>query len=192
MIAPGTSFVYKFTATHSGIFMYHCGTPPVLSTSPWACTAPSSSTRPTSRPSTTSTCSSSPSCTERSDPTQAVDYNKLVAEAVDGVVFNGYMNQYRRVRSACSPTRRSACWVMNDGPSDISSFHVIGTIFDSVYKEGAYLLQPSECPEAGKRSISHPRRAGSSNSPFLLPALPVHHPQVRRCHERRGGPLPRR
>jgi nitrite reductase (NO-forming) len=32
--------------------------------------------------------------------------------------------------------------VIDDGPSDSSSFHVIGTIFDTVYKEGAYLLRP--------------------------------------------------
>src|SRR5262249_12290643 len=29
-IAPGESLVYRFTAKHSGIFMYHCGTPPVI------------------------------------------------------------------------------------------------------------------------------------------------------------------
>ena len=29
-IAPGEKLVYRFTAKHSGIFMYHCGTPPVL------------------------------------------------------------------------------------------------------------------------------------------------------------------
>ena len=34
-------------------------------------------------------------------------------------------------------------WVLDDGPSQSSSFHVIGTIFDTVYKEGAYLLGPT-------------------------------------------------
>jgi nitrite reductase (NO-forming) len=38
-------------------------------------------------------------------------------------------------------------WVLDAGPSQSSSFHVIGTIFDTVYKEGAYLLRPG--PDQG-------------------------------------------
>ena len=59
---------------------------------------------------------------------------------------------------------------MDDGPSDISSFHVIGTIFDTVYKEGAYLLQPGRrATVADRRSTSRPRRAASSSSAFPFP-----------------------
>ena len=42
------------------------------------------------------------------------------------------------------PNQRVRVWVMDDGPSENSSFHVIGTIFDTVYKEGAYLLRPND------------------------------------------------
>jgi nitrite reductase (NO-forming) len=33
---------------------------------------------------------------------------------------------------------------MNDGPSENSSFHVVGTIFDTMFKEGAYRLRPGD------------------------------------------------
>ena len=32
-------------------------------------------------------------------------------------------------------------WVVAAGPSDGTSFHVVGSQFDTVYKEGAYLLR---------------------------------------------------
>ena len=33
-------------------------------------------------------------------------------------------------------------WVVDDGPSENSAFHIVGTIFDTVWKEGTYLLRP--------------------------------------------------
>jgi nitrite reductase (NO-forming) len=33
-------------------------------------------------------------------------------------------------------------WVLDAGPSENSAFHIVGTIFDTVFKEGAYLLRP--------------------------------------------------
>ena len=35
-------------------------------------------------------------------------------------------------------------WVVDAGPSENSSFHIVGTIFDTVFKEGAYLLRPDD------------------------------------------------
>ena len=31
--------------------------------------------------------------------------------------------------------------MLDDGPSENSAFHIVGTVFDTVYKEGAYSLQ---------------------------------------------------
>lgn len=57
-------------------------------------------------------------------------------------MFNGYVNQYadRPIHVGVNQTVR--VWVLDAGPSENSSFHVIGTIYDTTYKEGAYLLQP--------------------------------------------------
>ena len=77
-----------------------------------------------------------------SDPSQPVDYNKLIAEQWDGVAFNGYVGQYADRPIRVQANQKIRVWVVDAGPSDISSFHVIGTIFDTVYKEGEYLLRP--------------------------------------------------
>jgi nitrite reductase (NO-forming) len=34
--------------------------------------------------------------------------------------------------------------VLDAGPSENSSFHIVGTIFDTVYKEGTLLLRPDD------------------------------------------------
>jgi nitrite reductase (NO-forming) len=60
----------------------------------------------------------------------------------DAVVFNGYVNQYAHAPIRVEPGQRVRAWVMNNGPSENSSFHVVGTVFDTVFKEGAYDLRP--------------------------------------------------
>src|SRR5262249_44838138 len=70
------------------------------------------------------------------------DLSKLLNEQYDAVMFNGYVNQYKYAPIHLQPNQRIRVWVLDDGPSQASSFHVIGTIFDTVYKEGSYLLQP--------------------------------------------------
>jgi nitrite reductase (NO-forming) len=37
---------------------------------------------------------------------------------------------------------RIRAWVLDAGPSESTSFHVIGSIFDTVYREGHYELRP--------------------------------------------------
>jgi len=103
-----------------------------------------------------------------SDRSQPVDYNKLLAEQWDGVVFNGYVDQYSERPIRVRPNEKIRAWVMDDGPSDISSFHVIGTIFDSVFKEGAYLLQPNGDQGGGQALDLAPAQGG-----FVEFTLPV-------------------
>jgi nitrite reductase (NO-forming) len=66
------------------------------------------------------------------------------AEVADAVVFNGYANQYLYAPVPVNRGERVRVWVLNAGINEISSFHVIGTIFDTVYKEGSYLLRPDD------------------------------------------------
>lgn len=60
----------------------------------------------------------------------------------DAVVFNGYVNQYLHKPIRVEPNERVRVWVLDGGPSENSSFHIVGTIFDTVYKEGSYTLKP--------------------------------------------------
>jgi nitrite reductase (NO-forming) len=75
------------------------------------------------------------------------DYSKITDFAPDAVVFNGYYNQYAYRPIQVQHGQRIRIWVLDEGPSENSSFHVVGGIWDTVYKEGAYLLQPG--PSAG-------------------------------------------
>src|SRR3546814_5882534 len=63
-------------------------------------------------------------------------------EAEDAVVFNGYVNQYQHAPIRVEPGERVRTWVLDAGPNENSAFHIVGTIFDTVYREGAYTLRP--------------------------------------------------
>ena len=108
----------------------------------WACTGPSSSTHRTCRRLITSMCSSSPSSTARATRPSRSTTTSSSRKQWDGVAFNGYVNQYADRPIRVPANQKIRVWVVDAGPSDISSFHVIGTIFDTVYKEGEYLLRP--------------------------------------------------
>jgi nitrite reductase (NO-forming) len=61
------------------------------------------------------------------------------APAPDFVVFNGVANQYSDAPLTVGTGERNRVFVLNAGPSVDSSFHVVGTIFDTVIKEGVAL-----------------------------------------------------
>ncbi|MBK5288749.1 MAG: nitrite reductase, copper-containing [Acidimicrobiia bacterium] len=74
---------------------------------------------------------------------ESLDLTKLDAEQPDYVVFNGAVGA---LTEANSPKARVGdvvrLWVGNAGPELTSSFHVIGEIFDRVYREGDLISQP--------------------------------------------------
>jgi nitrite reductase (NO-forming) len=168
MIAPGTSFVYRFTATHSGIFMYHCGTAPILEHIAMGMYGAVIIDPPDLAPVAHEYVFVQSELYRERDPAQAVDYGKLLAQQSDAVVFNGYVNQYVARPIRVQSDQRIRVWVMDDGPSDIASFHVIGTIFDTVYKEGAYLLRPGSAQGGGQALDLAPAQGG-----FVEFTLPV-------------------
>jgi nitrite reductase (NO-forming) len=142
MIGPNQSLVYKFTATHAGVYLYHCGTPPIVQHMAMGMYGAVIIDPPNLSPVAHEYVFVQSELYRERDPTQPVDYDKLVAEHWDGVVFNGYMSQYTDRPIRVQPNAKIRVWVVDAGPSDMSSFHVIGTIFDTVYKEGEYLLRP--------------------------------------------------
>ncbi len=68
----------------------------------------------------------------------------MMDEQWDAVVFNGYHNQYVHAPIHVETGERYRLWVVDDGPNENSAFHIVGTIFDTVFKEGAFLLQPDD------------------------------------------------
>jgi len=106
---------------------------------------------------------------------QPGDLTKMLANQYDAVVFNGYYNQYKLAPiSDIKAGERVRIWVLDAGPSDISSFHIVGTIFDTVYKEGAYLLRPGNAEQGGSQALDlAPAQGGFVELSFAKPGMYV-------------------
>ena len=72
---------------------------------------------------------------------QPFDMDKAIAEEPEYVVFNGHVGSIagdNALKAKAGETVRM--YVGNGGPNLVSSFHVIGEIFDKVYVEGGKLI----------------------------------------------------
>lgn len=140
-IQPGESLVYEFTAEYAGAFMYHCGTAPALhhigNGMYGAIIIDPADLAPVDEEFVMVQ-----SELYLGPQGQPGNLTKMMNEDWDAVVFNGYVNQYKFAPIHVEAGKRYRMWVVDDGPNENSAFHVVGTIFDTVFKEGAYLLQP--------------------------------------------------
>jgi nitrite reductase (NO-forming) len=157
-IGPGESLVYQFQATHSGIWMYHCGTPPVLhhvgNGMYGAVVIDPPGLAPVDHE----------FVFVQSDlyvnGVSQGGYQRMLNDRWDAVVFNGYANQYLAAPIRVEPGQTIRAWVLDAGPSENSSFHVIGTIFDTVYREGHYELRADESHGGSQTLDLQPAQGG--------------------------------
>ncbi len=140
-IAPGEQLVYRFEATAAGIFMYHCGTAPVLHHIGNGMFG-GVIIDPPALPAVDREYVLVQSEIYTGEQGEVADLGKMIEDDWDAVVFNGYANQYKFAPIRVEVGERVRVWVLDTGPSENSSFHIVGTIFDTVFKEGAYRLQP--------------------------------------------------
>jgi nitrite reductase (NO-forming) len=140
-INPGEEKVYEFVADKAGVFMYHCGTNPALhhianGMYGMMIVEPKGGL-------------------ERVEHEYAIvqsewylgpqgkeaDLDKAMeaAPAPDFVLFNGVASQYVDGPIEVPTGERVRVFLLDAGPSIDSSFHVVGTIFDRVIKEGIEL-----------------------------------------------------
>jgi nitrite reductase (NO-forming) len=140
-LQPGESLVYQFKAEYAGIWMYHCGTAPALhhiGNGMFGAVI----IDPPGLPAVDHEFVIVQSELYLGEQGKPGDLTKMVEEREDAVVFNGYYNQYKFSPIRVEPGERNRVWVLDAGPSENSSFHIVGTIFDTVYKEGDYVLRP--------------------------------------------------
>jgi len=142
-ILPGESLVYEFTADHAGAFMYHCGTAPTLHHIGNGMFGAIIIDPPELEPVDQEFVMIQSELYLGAEG-QPGDLGKMIDENFDAVVFNGYHNQYKHAPIRVDADKVYRVWVIDDGPSENSAFHIVGTIFDTVFKEGSYLLQPDE------------------------------------------------
>jgi nitrite reductase (NO-forming) len=140
-IEPGESLVYQFEAKHAGVWMYHCGTAPALhhiGNGMFGAII----IDPPNLPAVDQEFVLVQSELYPGPDGEPGDLTAMQDEEHEAVVFNGYVNQYLHKPIRVEPNERIRVYVLDAGPSENSAFHIVGTIFDTVYKEGAYTLRP--------------------------------------------------
>ena len=150
-INPGQSLVYQFKADYAGIWMYHCGTAPVLhhiGNGMYGAVV----IDPPGLPPVDHEYVMVQSELYTGPQGQPGDLAKMTDFKPDAVMFNGYVSQYKFSPIHVQPHERIRVWVLDAGPSEDSSFHIVGTIFDTVFKEGQYLLRP-DATHGGSQSL---------------------------------------
>jgi nitrite reductase (NO-forming) len=151
-IQPGESLTYQFTAAYSGVWMYHCGTAPVLHHIGNGMFGTVIIDPPTLAPVDHEYLFVQSELYLGADG-EPGDLAKMTAEEWDAVVFNGYHSQYVHAPIRVEPGDRIRAYVLDPGPNENSAFHIVGTIFDTVYKEGGYLLRPGNDTAGGAQVL---------------------------------------
>src|SRR5690349_22067205 len=146
-IAPGQTITFEFTANYPGVFMYHCGTPMVLehiaSGMYGMMIVEPRNGYPTKVDREYAVIQSefytAPDPQKRKidgQPLYVLDGARVRSKAPTYTVFNGRYNGLVDQPLPAKPGERVRLFVLNVGPSNTSSFHVVGTIFDRVWIEG--------------------------------------------------------
>lgn len=145
-IAPGEELVYEWTADYAGVWMYHCGTPPALhhianGMYGMVIVEPAEGLPPVDAE--FALVQSEWYLGPQGQPT---DLTKAMAAAPapDYVVFNGVASQYVDAPLTVETGETVRVFVLNAGPSVDSSFHIVGTIFNTVIKEGVTLAKGND------------------------------------------------
>ncbi len=137
-INPGDRLSFDWTANYPGVFMYHCGTPPViahLANGMYGAiiVEPAEGLPPAKE---YALVQSEFYTQPGNDGMFHYDGGKANSIQPDYVVFNGYANQYQEKPLTANPGERVRFWVLNAGPSVFSAFHIVGTVFDKAYADG--------------------------------------------------------
>ncbi len=142
-IMPGATFTYTFTADYAGVWMYHCGTAPALHHIANGMFGMVIVEPKGGLPKVDKEVAFVQSEWYLGGQGQPADYLKAssAAPAPDFVVFNGVADQYKDNPIAVPTKGRVRVFVLDAGPNIDSSYHVVGTIFDTVIKEGMALLK---------------------------------------------------
>ena len=136
-VAPGKTFSFSFTATSPGVFMYHCGTAPVVhhianGMYGMIIVEPEGGLPPVDRELAFVQSDFYVSDT----PGAPADDAKLMTGIPDVVAFNGYAGQYKDDPIVVRKDERIRAFVLAAGPNTWSAFHVVGTIFDRAWQDG--------------------------------------------------------
>lgn len=145
--APGHSSQFSFKALNPGLFVYHCATAPVgmhIGNGMYGLilVEPKEGLPPVDREYYVMQGDFYTTGKYGEEGLQYFDMNKAIDERPTYVLFNGAVGSLVGDKAITAKTgERVRIFVGNGGPNLVSSFHIIGEIFDTVYQEGG--TQPS-------------------------------------------------
>jgi nitrite reductase (NO-forming) len=137
-VNPGQSKTFDWVAMFPGVFMYHCGVPPVLehiSNGMYGAIIVEPNDLPAEREFVLVSSEFYPGA----KPVKGVyegDYDAMLSAHPTYVVFNGKVDQYKTAPLVVAPNEPFRIWVLNAGPTLTTAFHVIGTMFDKTFADG--------------------------------------------------------
>ncbi|WP_101790759.1 multicopper oxidase domain-containing protein [Nonomuraea indica] len=142
-IDPGQRLTYRFRADRAGAWLYHCSTMPMshhIAHGMYGAVV------------------IDPPELKKVDrefvlvqgelylgrPGDAAQAARIRESRPDGWMFNGTAAGYDHAPVTAKAGERVRVWVVAAGPGTGTAFHVVGVRFDTVYKEGAYLLREDQ------------------------------------------------
>jgi nitrite reductase (NO-forming) len=139
-IGPGMQVTFEWTANYPGVFMYHCGTPPVLqhiASGMFGMVIVEPRDGYPTRADREYALVESELYLDRSKPgPHLIDMGAALRKTPTYVVFNGKPNRHVAEPLQAKAGERVRLYVLNAGPNGTCSFHVIGTILDRVWLDG--------------------------------------------------------
>ena len=183
-VPPGKSLSFDFAPAYPGVFMYHCGVPPVLEhigngmygviivngTGSFAL-PPAPGGQYVLIESEFYLNSHA-----NSDGTYSGNYSKMLSVNPDYVVFNGEAFKYTNSPLVVKPNQLVRLYLFNEGPSVWEAFHVIGALMDRVYVDGdpanvLYGLQTLSIPPSGGAIVDMYFKDPGGKNPFVSHAF---------------------
>lgn len=162
-VAPGKEIVFSFKTLNPGLYVYHCATAPVgmhIANGMYGLilVEPEGGLEPVDKEYYVMQGDFYTEGSYGERGLQAFDMSKAISENPDYVVFNGHVGALNNENALTAKVGETVRLFMgNGGPNLVSSFHVIGEIFDKVYVEGGTLvnenIQTTMIPAGGAAII---------------------------------------
>jgi len=160
-VAPGESITFRFTASDPGVFMYHCGTKPVLAHIAngmyGAIIVQPKAGLPKVDNEYVLVGSEWYMNGDGIKEPASLDMAKARARMPDWVTFNGYANQYVTHPLTADPGETTRFWVVAAGPTNNVNFHVVGGMLDRAWVNGD-MTNP---PQNGVQTVLVPAGGGA-------------------------------
>jgi nitrite reductase (NO-forming) len=142
-IGAGQTLTFEWTANYPGVFMYHCGTPMLLHhmvMGMYGTVVVDPKEGWPDKVDREYVVVQSEFYTKPKDPKNpnllVSDVESALKKSPSHVTLNGRIGRHVKDPLKAKPGDRVRLYVMNVGPTDTSSFHVVGTLFDKVYMDG--------------------------------------------------------